>query len=226
MKLMTFNIRHALGLDERIDLERVIAVIAKSQVDVVALQEVDRYMPRSGNVDQAAKIGRALHMEWCFAASLRIGLSEYGNAILSKYKILDHEVTFLPGEKERRSLLRARLHTDIGPMIMMTTHLGVTERDRTRQFPILLAQLAEVNSQAVLMGDFNMESDHSLMRELTDSGWQEAEREGGFGTVIGGRTIDHIYTKAVGIAFAAHSEPADASDHCPVVAEICQNMVQ
>ena len=48
MKFMTFNIRHALGLDERINLERVIEVITRSGADVIALQEVDRYMSRSG----------------------------------------------------------------------------------------------------------------------------------------------------------------------------------
>lgn len=226
LKFMTFNIRHALGLDGRIDLERVIATIAESQADVVALQEVDRFMSRSGHVDQAAELARTLQMEWRYAASLRHGRSEYGNAILSRYRVMDDEVIFLPGEKERRSLLKVKLNTDIGILWVMTTHLGVTERDRIRQFPLLTAQLKKVDTQAILMGDFNMESDHSLMKDIVRLGWQEVELGSScVGTVIGGVTIDHIFTLDVGSACKAYTIATAASDHCPVVVEICQHMV-
>ncbi|MEX2415426.1 MAG: endonuclease/exonuclease/phosphatase family protein [Paenibacillaceae bacterium] len=223
---MTFNIRHALGLDERIDLERVIAVIAQSYPDVVALQEVDRYMSRSGHVDQAAELARALQMDWRYAASLRHGHSEYGNAILSRYRVVDDEVIFFPGEKERRSLLEVKLDTPMGIISVMTTHLGVTERDRMRQLPLLIGQLAKVETQAILMGDFNMESDHSLMKGIGGLGWREVElADPGSGTVIGGGTIDHIFTHDVGNGYKAYTIATAASDHCPIVVEISRDMV-
>src|SRR5690554_5844498 len=106
MKFMTFNIRHALGLDGQIRLERISDLIAQSGADVISLQEVDRFMSRSGNVDQAAELGRVLKMQWWYAASIRHGRSEYGNAILCRCPIVDDQVIFLPGEKERRSLLK------------------------------------------------------------------------------------------------------------------------
>lgn len=220
---MTFNIRHALGLDERIDLERIIAIIAQSDADVVALQEVDRFMSRSSDVDQAAELARTLQMEWRFAASLRRGRSEYGNAILSRYPIVDDEIIFFPGEKERRSLLKVKLDTEMGLLWVMTTHLGVIERDRSRQLPLLIAQLTKVKTQAILMGDFNMESDHSLMKGIAGLGWQEVEQ--GSSTVIGGGTIDHIFTQGIESGCKACTIPTKASDHCPVMVEICQHMV-
>ncbi len=222
LKFMTFNIRHARGLDERIDLDRILAVIAKSDADVVALQEVDRFMPRSRYVDQAAELARELGMDWRYAASLRHGRSEYGNAILSGFPIKGDEVIYFSGEKERRSMLKVEIDTeDLGCLCVMTTHLGVTERDRVRQVPLLISQLKKVNAPAVLMGDFNMESNHTLMKSIVQLGWNEAKlAQQGNGTVIGGGTIDHIYVRDVEGVYCTYTIPTTASDHCPVVLEI------
>lgn len=226
---MTFNIRHALGLDEQIDLDRIIAVIAQSDADIVALQEIDRFMRRSDHVDQAAEIARRLQMNWRFAASLRHGRSEYGNAMLSRCPIIGDEVIFLPGDKERRNMLRVEIDTGdlgLGCICVMTTHLGVSKRDRSRQVPLLISQLMRVNAPAVLMGDFNMESDHTLMKGIIELGWREVELdEQGSGTVIGGGTIDHIYVKDVVGTCSIYTIPTVASDHCPVVLEISPHMV-
>ena len=58
MRILTYNIHHGEGLDGRIDLPRIAAVIAAQRPDLVALQEVDRNARRSGGVDQAAELGR------------------------------------------------------------------------------------------------------------------------------------------------------------------------
>jgi len=54
-RLATFNIRHGVGADGVLDLERVAAVIEQASADVVCLQEVDRnWGARSGFQDQTA----------------------------------------------------------------------------------------------------------------------------------------------------------------------------
>lgn len=222
---MTFNIRHAKGLDDRVDLERVIAVIRSVDADVVALQEVDRYQRRSGYVDQVAVIGSALGMRWCYAASIRKGFSEYGNAILSRCMAPGNEVIFIPGEIERRSLLRAQLAAEAGLLLVLTTHLGVSDRDRSGQFPLLIQQLKTIDRPAVLMGDFNTEADHPRMSALQQHGWYRAQLKEGESTIAGGGVIDHIFSNTVRPGFAARTIATNASDHCPVVAEICRNMV-
>lgn len=226
LKFITFNIRHALGLDDRIDLDRIHTVIAQFNADVVAMQEVDRFMLRSGYVDQVAQLARNLQMDWRYAASIRHGRSEYGNAILSRYRVVEDEVIFFPGERERRSMLKVKLNTDIGSLEVMTTHLGVTERDRIRQVPMLISQLTKVKTQAILMGDFNMESNHDLMAGICRLGWQEVELgSANAGTVIGGGTIDHILTRGIQNVNKAYAFATIASDHSPVVVEISQLMI-
>ena len=42
LRVMTYNIHHAEGLDGKVDLERIANVIRQSNADVIALQEVDK----------------------------------------------------------------------------------------------------------------------------------------------------------------------------------------
>ena len=50
MKLVTYNIRYELGLDQRIDLGRIARTV--QDADIIALQEVERFWKRSGMNDQ------------------------------------------------------------------------------------------------------------------------------------------------------------------------------
>ena len=226
MIFLTFNIRHAQGQDEQVDIDRIFTTIVNTHADVIALQEVDRFMARSGYIDQAAVLASALHMDWRFAASIRHGHCQYGNAILSKYPIVNEEIKFLPGEKERRSMLETIIDTGKKRLTVLTTHLGVTERDRVRQLPLLKLQLMKVDFPAILIGDFNMEANHPLMIEICELGWRRiAIDEDLGGTVMGGATIDHILWFGDKVDWHAHSVATSASDHRPVWVEIDLDMV-
>mgnify|MGYP001438299506 FL=1 len=103
LKVMTYNIRHGRGMDNKVNLDRIAEDIRKSMADIVALQEVDRFNFRSGFRDQAKLLADRLDMHWCFATSMRWGFMQYGNAILSRFPIEHSEVYTLPGMKERRT---------------------------------------------------------------------------------------------------------------------------
>lgn len=50
MKLVSYNIRFGLGLDQQIDLGRIADTVRDA--DIVCLQEVERFWKRSGGSDQ------------------------------------------------------------------------------------------------------------------------------------------------------------------------------
>ena len=65
LRVATYNIHRASGLDGRTRLERIAAVLAGIDADIVALQEVVGASPlRPG---QAAELGAALGMGWVMA---------------------------------------------------------------------------------------------------------------------------------------------------------------
>ena len=57
MRIATFNLLHGLDVrSNRVDLDAIAEAIDALDVDVVAVQEVDRGLPRSGELDQVAEL--------------------------------------------------------------------------------------------------------------------------------------------------------------------------
>jgi endonuclease/exonuclease/phosphatase family metal-dependent hydrolase len=61
LRLVSFNACSGRSMDDGVaDTGRLAAAVAATGADVVALQEVDRFQPRSGGADQAAEVAKAL----------------------------------------------------------------------------------------------------------------------------------------------------------------------
>jgi endonuclease/exonuclease/phosphatase family metal-dependent hydrolase len=60
IRLVTFNVRHGLGDDGRVDPERLGHAVAALDPDVVVLQEVDRGQERSGRADLVRAVAEAI----------------------------------------------------------------------------------------------------------------------------------------------------------------------
>ena len=69
LRVATYNIHRGRGLDGRTRLERIAAVLATIDADVVALQEVVGASPLKPG--QAAELGAALGMGWVMAPTRR-----------------------------------------------------------------------------------------------------------------------------------------------------------
>lgn len=72
LRIMTYNIHGAVGMDGRFSMERIARVIARHRPDIVALQEVDVGRPRSDRLDQAALLADRLGMTFCFCPALQL----------------------------------------------------------------------------------------------------------------------------------------------------------
>lgn len=219
IKVMTYNIRHGRGLDGKVNLTRIAEDIRLSRADLVGLQEVDRFNIRSGFKDQAKVLAELTGMNWSFSPSLKLGFTQYGNAILSKYPIVSNEVYSLPGIKEARSLQKAVIRYGQKDVIVYNTHLGVYAAEREQQLPMISDIVLNTEGPAVFLGDFNMESNHSLMEKILGR-WQKVKLKVQSATVLSGLEIDHIFVNHRPQVFDAWTMTSDASDHTPVIAEL------
>src|SRR5699024_7697220 len=103
-RVATFNIRHGLGPDERVDLARTGDEIRALGAEVVGLQEVDvGFCPRSGHDVQAARLGVLLGMLSLFVAALDLPPTHEGCprrryviALLTEHEILSQHSLLLP----------------------------------------------------------------------------------------------------------------------------------
>ncbi len=142
MKIVTYNIQYGKGRDGKFDLERTVKVIEGA--DVIALQEVERYWKRSGNVDQVTVLADLLpDFYWVYAPGLDIDASyrdednrlinrrrQFGEMVLSRTPIISSRSFPLPKfgavtqHSIQQALLEAVIDTPAGPIRVYSAHLS------------------------------------------------------------------------------------------------------
>ncbi|GHB87631.1 metal-dependent hydrolase [Streptomyces anthocyanicus] len=239
LDVMTFNIHHAQGTDDVLDLRRVANVIRKSGADVVGLQEVDKhYSARSDWADQPAELAELLGYHVVFGANIdnsppapgghRV---QYGTAILSRYPITASDNTWLyksPGQ-EQRGLLHATLDVHGRKVEFYNTHLAAgSQADRLQQ-TAQVVDLIGTRKPGVLVGDFNAlpaaPESRPLQNAYTDA-WAKSLHARGDGATYPAQSpterIDLIYaTRRVTplVTQVLKDDPA-ASDHRPLLGKV------
>ena len=163
----TYNIRHGRGMDGVVDLARTGRAIGALRADLVALQEVDRLVTRSGRVDEPAALGAQLGMSHAFGAFMPYQGGEYGLAILSRFPIRRQQALRLPDGNEPRVALLAEVELPSQRRVLVVNvHFDWVADDslRYRQVESLATVLDTVSLPVVLLGDFN---DQPASRTLT-----------------------------------------------------------
>ncbi|MEE2896111.1 MAG: endonuclease/exonuclease/phosphatase family protein, partial [Planctomycetota bacterium] len=158
IRVATWNIRHGRGLDGRVDLERIARVIEDIDADIVALQEVDEVVRRSGLVDQAAWLAERLGMRAVFGSFMEHQGGRYGMAMLSGLPIEHSEVWRLTDGHEPRVALAVRVLPPTGPAVAVVgVHFDWVEDDefRHRQATETMARLRRLDVPWIVLGDFN-----------------------------------------------------------------------
>lgn len=169
--IMTFNIKGQAALLRRQHLDEVARAIREADPDVVGLQEVHRGTWQSRFRDQPAHVLAALApFAGQFGASTRAMGGEYGNAVLTRGKLVDTAVLPLPGLGEPRSLLRTTVEVRGLRFDFLVTHLTAwgrfNRRVRADQVRCLREHLARLPRPYVLVGDLNATPDAPEIQAL------------------------------------------------------------
>ena len=188
-RIATFNIRHGLGRDGRVDLARTARTIAALQVDAIGLQEVDvAYGPRSGHEDQASRLAELLGWEVAFGAALDLPplrsdgpRRRYGVALLTPHALTGpvmHALPAHPGAPARhepRGVLHAQVTRGGDALDLLVTHLdNDLPQHRTAEVLGILRRAEGITGPAVLLGDLNAAPHRPELAPLAAAGWREA----------------------------------------------------
>lgn len=229
LKVLTYNIHHANppSKKEVIDIDAIVNVIHKESPDVIALQELDKYTMRSGQIDQAAIIAKKTGMYYHFFKAINYQGGEYGIAILSKLPIKNPKQILLPKVNEKaetRTLGYVELQHPNGQRIIFAcTHLCVeSEESRLLQVKAILDELSLIKIPIVLCGDLNAVQGSRSINLLQQQFTNSCTNNCGF-TVpadIPRRNIDFILTKNTNWVVKNYYVVDEdyASDHRPVTA--------
>lgn len=158
LRVVSYNIRHGAGMDGRVDLARTAATLRALAPDLVALQEVDERVKRSGGVDQAQELGSALGMQARFTSFMDYQGGRYGLAILSRLPIRATRTIPLPPGDEPRAALLVEVELANGEALaFVCIHFNWVADDRVRfsQAETLCRSLDGLAMPYVVVGDFN-----------------------------------------------------------------------
>ena len=248
MRVATWNVLHGVDLRHcAVDIAAVADAVAALDADVVALQEVDRGLARSGGEDQAAEIARRLGWSSVFAPSLvgdpdvawravqrgDAGAAGYGIALLSRMPVRDVGRLALPGggdgSRRRRRPPATNPGWDRVPRVAVRASLDVAGRTITVVATHLsylpwrgLRQLRRLD-RALDSGDPTvLLGDLNLpprATALVTPGWTNA---GGSPTYPAGdprMQLDQVLVRGLEVAAVRVGEAA-TSDHRPLIADL------
>lgn len=231
LRVMTYNIHVGVGMDKKLDLQRIADVINRERPDLVGLQEVDRGVTRTEGKDEIAELAGMTRMNFAFAPNLDFQGGKYGVAILSRFPIknTEHRMFENRRESERRGMLKIEVEIDRKTVSFVTTHLDYQFDDgRLFETEQLLKNLESVKGPLIVVADLNdipTGSSYKLMSNLFDDAWMTSQAKGdgfSFPADKPSKRIDHIFYRKGGGVRAKKSWVVEtlASDHIPVVAEI------
>ena len=241
LRVMTYNIYGARATSpaNAADLDALAEVIRRQDPDFVTLNEVDVFTNRTGkDVHQARDLAEKLGMEWHFSKAIDRDGGEYGDAVLSKYPILEKRSYRLPCAAEQpgedRSLCVIRVQIDGKDLYVASTHLDHLSGDASRLVQateIRRIRDTELEGDLILCGDLNAIPSSNVIATmtsfLTNTGPIDQYT---FPSDDPSRKIDYIMYAPIEHFGVQNCQVVsrgdqqvggvDASDHRPVIADI------
>lgn len=236
LRILTWNLHAGIGSDGRLDVARIAAEITALDPDLVALQEVDAYRPRTGFVAQWRVYGQLTGLNAFFGPNvLAYGqgegppghpgrwIEQYGNAVLTKWAaraVENHPLTDSShgdGDQEPRGCLEV----EAGPATWLCTHWGLhpeTRRGQSRDVCALAA--ARAPRPVAILGDLNAAS---ISAEVSPLRTRFLDTGAGAGPTFPAaqpeRRIDYCFLPKGWRICTARVLETIASDHRPVLVE-------
>jgi phospholipase D1/2 len=225
LRVGTYNVHGHKGTDGKIAADRTFDVVRHLNADCIALQEFVNAPARAGEplVEHWARV---LDMHAAYAPAFQRGGEEFGNALLTRWPILEqhmHDVS-LRGYR-RRVVLEALVRVEGVTLQLMVLHLGVSPRERAlqaeRMFELCRTTRADVH---VVLGDFNEWGRFSAVSRRLHKHFDASRQLATFPSwapVVG---LDRVWVYPRGRVHETRVDTSPAarraSDHLPLVATV------
>lgn len=219
LKVITWNIKFGN------EVETAIAELASTPVladaDLLLLQEMD-----ADGVDTLAQTLSYNYVYYPASLHSRHG-KDFGNAVLSKWPLVDTQKLLLPNENWRNGQRRIAVQgvTDIDGLLVdlysvhtETPWMGAVGRNE--QIDTVVAETETEPGPAIVGGDFNTLTPQSrgrLDKRFADAGFKRVSSTADPTLEVGvGFSVDHIYARGFTIEENGVWPETEASDHFPV----------
>jgi endonuclease/exonuclease/phosphatase family metal-dependent hydrolase len=230
LRVVTYNVHRCRGMDRRVRPDRIAAVLADVDADVIALQEVVGASPHDPG--QAAELGAALGMGWVMAPARHLRGHLFGNVVLSRLPVKFHTQHDLSWKTcEPRCVQRVDLQVGDQVIHIYNVHLGTAVLERRHQAHRLggIVRDHRVAGPKIVLGDFN-EWLRGLATETLSAMLQSIDiyahlkRRRTYPGVFPILHLDHIYyegdVEVRNVELRRSRRALIASDHLPLIADL------
>jgi endonuclease/exonuclease/phosphatase family metal-dependent hydrolase len=225
----TYNIHRCIGTDGRYSPARIAAVLEETGAEVVGLQEVDGRLAAGHGSNQLAYIAHRLGFHVAAGLNIACRRSQYGNALLSRWPILDSRLIDLSAlGREPRGGVDADIAWPppdaAAPLRAIVTHFGLRAWERRRQMATLLQHIGDEDAgrPLLLMGDFNEWVRFGAVSRHLGAALGCAGHVGSFPARWPLLPLDRICSRSLSLLRGPVRHVSEisrvASDHLPVVA--------
>jgi endonuclease/exonuclease/phosphatase family metal-dependent hydrolase len=239
MKIMTFNILHALDfVNQKIDIDLYVEKIKHYGADICGLNEVRGEGPVEGYTDQTNAIADGLGYNRYFGEAIKVeDTSPYGNALVTLYTFKSCETILIPepseeykydedgevGYYERRCVIKAVIDCGGKDLCVLVTHMGLSDIERRNAVSLLCEMIDDIDIPLVLMGDFNTTPDDAVLapiyERLIDTNQKSINPDvSTYPSNSPEIKIDYIFYRGINCVSSQTIEEV-ISDHYPIIAD-------
>jgi len=145
-------------------IEILAKYMKEEQIEIGLFTEADAGSFRTKDMDETEIISRMCEFEQkhFFPTTNFRGFTNQGNAIVSKYPIIDTKMYKLPGTGEPRFLCQSTIKLKNKKINLFVTHLALSRKERQEQLKEINNIIKNIKGIKILTGDFNIQSEEEL----------------------------------------------------------------
>ncbi|MBP9855273.1 MAG: endonuclease/exonuclease/phosphatase family protein [Candidatus Omnitrophica bacterium] len=223
--IFTYNIEFAKKVKHAVELIKNQPSLNRS--DIICLQEMD--------VDGVKHIADALQFNFVYYPAVKHPQHgrDFGNAILSKWPIAEHQKIILPHiklNKLQRIAVMANIHIGEFKILAVSVHMDVWLKTeyRTQQMKSIIQSIPDTVKYCIIAGDFNTltkKNYFATIDPLIHHGFDLATKNIAWSYkhwyILNKKTsLDHIFTKGMRLVETDKVLSKKPSDHFPIWAEL------
>lgn len=225
LRIATYNIRRAIGSDGQTKPERIAKVLQEVNPDIVALQEVGYHSGIPGNLLEY--LGASMQARVLEGVTFEDERGCYGNVVLSRLCVSDmhlHDISV--DGREPRGAIELDLQVNGNTVQILATHLGLWPGERRHQVEQLLKVVGGSSADTnILMGDLNEWFMWGRPLRHLRQAFGRMPEPASFPVCCPFLALDRVWVRPVaalgGLRAHRSSTARRASDHLPLLAEIC-----
>jgi endonuclease/exonuclease/phosphatase family metal-dependent hydrolase len=231
LRVLCYNIHYGQGNDGEYNLQRLADVIKAAKPDLVALQEVDVGVKRSGRLHEVRILGELTNLKSHFGPTQHYEGGLFGNAVLTNLPVENVLIQPLPYTEATpevttypRGAISVIVTLPSGERLnFISTHFQHNvEADRVAEAKAINQLFAVDNMTTILAGDMNAEPGSEPIRIL-DEKWKNAIDPAAAPSAPSANPrsrIDYVFHRGDSLKMISSEVIAEpmASDHCPVLA--------